>query len=370
MNCDTFNYIFGLKKKFGEKWHDFDLVVTSELKSIISECQSYDYNVLLEKMFGIFPEELDKCCRDNKIKLVIPRNRSRLKNPDYEKDSELLKLLPPPHLANYEWRYTKKSADALLYLLIPARQNKNICCLGTPTLALEILQLYDSVQPTLLDINSPLINEIRNSLFSSKIKSQVYDVRNELPGQFKNKFDLVFINPPWYLDYYKVFINRAMELLVKTGGEIVLPLFSPLARHTSLRDLESLYAFLEVNGLNNISSLGKVSFVMPGFEKNVLQMKKVPEPPFDWRKAEMIKIVSNSNNFATISEIQIEEKEWIRHYNSKKKSYRVVDIERLSDKSVIVQNKECQQLDTLSRKEISLRHFDIWDENNQVITFR
>jgi len=35
--------------------------------------------------------------------------------------------LPPPHLANYEWRYTRKSAKYIIDLL---DMESNICCLG------------------------------------------------------------------------------------------------------------------------------------------------------------------------------------------------------------------------------------------------
>jgi len=375
MNCYTFDYINKLAERFGkQQCHDFDIVVPDELKRIIADVQSCDYDVLLDKMFGIFPEELVKCCKSNGIILNIPHSRQSAENPIRgKKHSELLEILPPPHLANYEWRYTRISASTLLRSLMPMRQNTNTCCLGTPTLALELAQQYNDIKPTLLDINSPLIDEVKKTLFASKIECQVYDVCNELPDRFKNKFDLVFINPPWYLDYYKMFIKRAIELLVKNGGEIILPLFPPLSRHKSLKDLDTLRTILNTIGFDNVSSLGEVSFAMPGFEKKVLQMKNIPIPTSNWRKAEVIKLKlsSNTNMVSRIFEdIQIQEKKWVRSYDAKKKSYSVVDIERLADKSISIQTREFQQLDTLSRKEISSRHFEIWDENNQIVIFR
>lgn len=373
MDIETFNYIDNLISKYKDTWKDFEFVSLTELNNNIpDDSEEINFSKLLKKMKGIFPVELYNLIKEYKpaLKLTFEdeeHSTKRYENNGWHKIAEEINL-PTPHLANYEWRYTEESANKIVdYILNTENKKINICCLGTPTIALELINRGHFV--TLLDINNPLIDCIKKIYDETKIECITYDAQKNIPQRLINKFDIILINPPWYLDYYELFISRALQLMKEEGGEIILPFFQPLSRHTALQDLLCLEKYIEEPICNKISSLGYIEFETPTFEKRILQKNGISICD-NWRNAEIVKLTYDKNMIIPIQEEKIlEKKNWVRFYDEKTKSYFVIDALNMINKDFQLESAQSSFLENISRKEIENLKIDIWDNRNKIIFF-
>lgn len=368
MEIKTFNYIEFLKQKFGDEWDNYEKIVDYELLKNTKNIKSIDFTELLKKMYGIFPVNLLKTIykNNNKIKLLdikksiqeIPNGRNYLA----EKFN-----MPSPHMVNYEWRYTESSAKKIVDV-IKNKKDIKMCCLGTPTIAIELIIQGYSKNTTFLDINTPMVHFIKS--IDSDIVCYEYDVQDIIPSYLINNYDVILMNPPWYLDYYKTFLSRAKQLMKKKGGTIICPLFSPLCNKTALSNLFELKNFIDSLSYTEIKSLDTVEFETPNFEKEIFIKNEIQVPGSNWREAELIEIFFESNEkVCLLSKVKLEKNKWIRFYNFNTKEYWALNI------NFVKNNKKAYKFDfkyvnNISRKELCNLYIDLWDNKNNIIIFR
>lgn len=359
---------FLLAKSFSAKYHSasYEEILEKELRSIFLNSSDSTFDDVIANSYGAFP--VDVVRKLKQIKLPIKEHSSSIST-IYSNDS----ILPPPHLANYEWRFSLDSIRAFITKIekeISGRQ-ANICCLGTPTLAIELIKQGVHANILLLDINEPLITIISddNSLKNSGT-FEVYDARNPLPEKYINKFDFVFSDPPWYLDFYTLFITRACNLLKPNDGILVIPLFPILSRQHSLPDLFQLDKFLNQISYNNctIEHLLDVNFDTPPFELETFIANDCLIPKKNWRQAEIVMIKFPCFNETILHRnIEVSDKTpWIRQYNSTSNSYFVINPDMFYPAN-ITKHYYQKTLTTISRKSISNEHIIFWNHLNQIV---
>ena len=290
----------------------YDQFLSAELREIIESEKRITFTELLQQLHGVFPDDLyQKLSPLEKTQVIFKLENIKKQSSLWER-IDINGVIPLPQLANYEWRYTEHSASKIINCL---RDEDVICCFGTPTLALKLFDLNKQNETTVLDINVPMINSLRLLCSRNNFHWIIYNAINAPCSSFLNQYDVVFINPPWYLDYYKLFIYRAMQML-KDGGKVILPLFPCLSRQHAVDDLIELNSFIDkYSGV--ICHLGYVDFEMPPFEKEVLRKKDVPLPASNWRSAELIS-VSFERLSAPKNDIQISVNDYIewQHFTS------------------------------------------------------
>lgn len=361
MDSITFNQIEILKCKLGENHLDYYNILRYTINEIFDGEHQIEYSKLLNDLYGVFPLDLFEQLSEMQKTLIYFSNDKKVLNTDGEIE------LPPEHLANFEWRFSSQSRKKILELL---DYSQNICCLGTPTIYMEYIKNFENCEKIfLLDLNTPILETIKNAYFDSKkIQCFTYNAINDLNINLLSKFDVVLINPPWYLDYYKIFIYRSIQLLKHNGGSIILPLFPLLSRHNAVVDLLELKNFIYSLGCRCIKSLGFVDFDMPLFEENIFETNNIPIPDVNWRKAELVELkfldIRIPNNFKC--EI-FDYVEWNRCYDSEDGEYFVINQSYIKNLNSTTRFSK-RKLSDLSRKKISSENeIFTWSEKNDVV---
>lgn len=375
-NSITFEFTETLKNLFPKDGNDFNVVANYQLDKVLKENQGkMNFTQLLRAMQGVFPSDLIRLLaeRNNPISLTNETTLNQGNLIDGWHQAADKANLPSPHLANYEWRFTEESARKIVANIKALNKSDlKICCLGTPSVALELIKNGLGSNTTFLDINEPLKKLIERTFDESGIICKTYDAQNMPLREFTYAFDVVVTNPPWYLDYYELFISRAINFLKPNGGKIIIPLFPPLSRQKAIRDLESLHTFLEKSNCREMKSLGMVEFEMPEFEQAILEFNKIPIPETNWRNAELVELIFDSEKESLIMKnLKLEKRKWLRYVENKLAVAVVRPLPWLmqgnSEKKYSV---ETHVLPTISRHEIENIEIDMWDSNNCVTIFK
>ena len=198
----------------------------------MSLCQALPY------CEGAFPTDvltiLRRLHRQRVLVLLSGRNANK---PPLGKNEQAGRRLPPPHPANYDWRFAN---DTRLYLKRRLLQlvgpGASIALLGAPTL-FETLQANNHV---------------------------------------------VLFDP----EFYRAFIVRSRELL-KTKGWMLLPILPRLTRPSAALDRRRLESFARVAGFTLHKKITRaVAYESPAFELNTLSELGIncKEP---WRIADL-----------------------------------------------------------------------------------
>lgn len=368
MNSITFSNLEKLQKEFDFNEEDcYEKILRKKVQEIFEKERSIEYAELLKKLDGVFPVDLFRYLSADYIDNIDFSRRCDVKiDENLRLIAERQKLLPPEHLANFEWRFSVNSIQKILANL---NATANVCCLGTPSIANNIIVGMNCKTATLLDINNPIISKIQ--ILNPNINATVYNATLPMIKRLERAFDCVITNPPWHLDYYKLFIQRALELIHAEGGDIILPLFPILSRHHAARDLVDLFDYIAELGCVQVETLGEVEFETPLFEKKVFECNNIPFPDDLWRTAELIKLKFGDcrTNKGNISSIQpYSYIEWSRIYDDKTRQYYAINHAYLQTIKNL-EHFETKQLESISREEIekNANKILIWSSNNQVV---
>jgi len=335
--------------KYKGRYTDFEYVFQSELDSILKNNKEVDFNELLNNLYQVYPQTLLEEVRKRNVNIINTSNAEKAT----EKDTDM----PPEHVANREWRFTPESVGRAID---KSKYNKNvICCLGTPTLFEELLKR--NANALYLDVNKPLIEFFKQKYKGAR--AEVYDVHNKLDLRFIGKFDTVFIDPPWQLEYYNAFTKRAMQLLKKDGGNIIIALMAVFSRPKALKDLESYAKFLKQMGVRDIEHYCSVNYDTPKFERMALEAANVPIPKNNWRDTELITAsFDDRRRLVRNTDLDIPKDEWIREYDSKTKLYTV-----LSPNKGIMTKMHRNVLSSIRLTDLRQADFYSLDSNNVMI---
>lgn len=122
--------------------------------------------------------------------------------------------------------------------------------------------------------------------------------------------DIVIMDPPWYLNYNKLFFEFANSLLT-IGGKIICVLPPKYTRKNIEEELESLKQYIGDLGIitehyfRNI-----VSYSTPPFERNVLKANGIYCLPKGWRTGDVLIARKVNETRVNIKPIIIEESQW------------------------------------------------------------
>lgn len=358
----TFDKVIKLKKELLGNYN-YNFIFKKQITDLMSNRKTIAYLDLLKNTDGIFPTDLLSMLSEKEktqIDFSLKCKKSFINN-----NHSIYDELPPPHLANFEWRYSR---DCIEKIVNQIEKNKYICCLGTPTIAIELIYRgYPNI--TLLDINEPIINTIKTGFRNKNPNCRAYNVLDNLPEELKSCFDMVIIDPPWYLDYYELFLFRSIQLINATNGNILLPIFPVLSHRSACFDLIYLYNYILESGAKNLRNCGYVEYDMPEFEKLIILENKIPIPDNNWRCAELINIEYDNTSFALNNIVPPKINDfiyWDRKYNPKDKNYYVANTHHLFPlKSEYVLC--CEQMMSISRKNFSRKKIVAWDNKNRII---
>ncbi|WP_146448471.1 dNTP triphosphohydrolase [Vibrio kanaloae] len=246
---------------------------------------------LLPLCEGAQPKDLDRLLSEIKAE-GSPSNQISL---DYK--NKFYYNLPAANPLFYQWWYTLSSQENFVQKIIDETDAERTLCIGTPTIAatLKSYQKYVS----LLDIDIDLI-DLFNTTFKDKTGVH-YDVHDELDSSFEKQFDCVVIDPPWYEEYFYLFIKRAISAS-KNGGIIYCSIPQRLTRESIEKERNALISTLTSLGheLLYIES-STVQYIVPEFESKVFSNSNLELTNQPWRYSDLIVIRVNNKNTPTVS---------------------------------------------------------------------
>jgi len=167
-------------------------------------------------------------------------------------------LLPEPHPVDYDWRFTRETAERLAAHV--ACSGTRIACLGVPTVFLALQKF--PVSAHLFDQN-PFIAQ---ALHSKHVT--VIDLNCERIDSHTG-FDVVVMDPPWYHEHTRAWLRQAGALL-RPGGRVITTVIPPLTRPSAAADRSDTISQLQEFGTPQPSPF-RATYATPLFEQETLR---------------------------------------------------------------------------------------------------
>lgn len=169
---------------------------------------------------------------------------------------------PEPHPIDFEWRFTARAADTLAEEI--AAYSGRIACLGTPGVFWRLA--LSGREVVLYDRNPRMRRCIEPHLTGTAAHIETVDLDTTCP--MSTWYDIVLMDPPWYLDHYDVWIAHARRI-VHPGGLVVSTLFPSLLRPDALHERRVVKERLLE--LGTIERSTPILYSTPLFEQAVLE---------------------------------------------------------------------------------------------------
>lgn len=273
-----------------------------------------DFYFLMKKRNGIHPIDikmaLGRLHKSKKISAAIYRKVMKSAKDKGKVVLENDNLLPVPHLLDYDWRFDNQGIERMFSLINKncKRDNRVIAFVGTPSLFKMCFSKGDiKNRYILIDKNADKhIHYITRcsqnfSYFKCDImNSQTMDIQA----------DIVIMDPPWYLNYNKLFFQFANSLLT-IGGKIICVLPPKYTRKNIEEELEDLKQFIGDLGITMEHYFrNAVSYSTPPFERNVLSANGIYCMPRGWRTGDILITKKINEKKANSKPIIVEENQW------------------------------------------------------------
>lgn len=249
------------------KEHIESLLKTSDIKS---------YDELFKYSKGAFPDVV--------YTLISNLKSANSLNKKYYGLKELTSIIPESNPTNYDWRFDNSTTKKIISL-IQKRKYTRIALFGTPSLFIPLSKITKGI--VLYDINEPL-----KAHFNNDRRVILGDI-NEFNFKDIKLFDCVIMDPPWYLNYYKAWLQKGNSIL-KLNGEIIITLFQNLLRPKAKNELSIIKTLSQKIGPIEIIE-DYVTYITPLFEKELFNFKNIPCYG-NWRIADLLVIKKKNNN--------------------------------------------------------------------------
>jgi hypothetical protein len=259
--------------------------------SALVKGRSVPFGELLNALPGVFPSDVIASIRRLDKSGILPPGylatldrsvRTRSANvagvelPEFKK--EYLE-----HPLDFEWLFTKDAnftiSQKLRRILAPGQGT--ILCLGCPSFYAFARTALPEYQLLLCDKNATSVGQLSES---GRI-AQIDLTRQPIPAQTA---DAAVIDPPWYNDFYKLFIWGALERL-KPGASILLSFPPEGTRPSAANDLKEVIRWYQNAGAELIEHCpGILPYRSPLFEINALAVQGIHNLPWDWRRGDLL----------------------------------------------------------------------------------
>lgn len=249
------------------------------------------FRQLLNSLPGVYPSEALKALHRLTARGLIPEEYEALiikeaKTPQHEKvmtTTRMSDLEQMEHPLDFEWRFTRNALETL------CKKMQELCfghpatalCLGCPSVYTFGREQLPSCNFVLIDKNASAEGQLSES--RSLLK---FDLVHELIPAIRA--EIAIIDPPWYNDYYKLFVWAALQNL-KPNGYIILS-FPPAGTRPSARDdLSHVVNWCSGVGIQLEEHLeSQLPYRSPLFEVNALKAENLYGVPLNWRRGDLL----------------------------------------------------------------------------------
>lgn len=212
----------------------------------------------------------------------------------------IIKVQDNPTLS--AWYFTN-STNRMLSGLFDWR-SKSVGLLGTPGILLAALEeqrvqaahLYDLEPPSLLKPDANV-----------HIHAQNIDV--VLPKSVQQRFDVIYVDSPWYVKEQMRWLSLAMQWL-NPGGTIVSSIWPMLLRPTAEEERATIFEYLSRAGASIDIRPSTLEYEVPSFEAGQLVHNGLPVRP--WKTADLLiaNFASDPRPVVNMQILEAKEVEW------------------------------------------------------------
>ncbi|MBS1852793.1 MAG: hypothetical protein JST79_17960 [Acidobacteria bacterium] len=183
---------------------------------------------------------------------------------------------PEPHPLDFDWRFSGKTLD-FLYQQLKGDSLSDVAILGAPTLFKFLRDR--ALNAHLFDRNDQITGYLTRAGYQSVTCCDLF----RFVG--KKQFASVVADPPWYLDYYRAFIEAARGLLVP-NGKLFLSVLPRLTRPSAESDQSEILCFANERGFDLIcAERSALRYLSPPFEKEALKSENLTIS--SWRSGDL-----------------------------------------------------------------------------------
>lgn len=293
---------------------------------------SKEFNELLESCHSVFPDELLAVLDNMASSKLIEKNGNKYslcgckvnqwqsiqsgwqENLDkvYRAFSSIMDLIHLPHCLDYEWWFTHASREKLSSKLInnnPFPFPDVIVFLASPLFGAFVSLLIPDTKIYILDKSKVTLKTIEHCIDNCNLNLIHYDAENPLPSELVGISQMVFFDPPWYVEYYDLFFRRSSQFVYGNYATIATVLFPVLTRPTSLQERGKVLNIAMDYGLSLISIEPQVAhYLTPYFEQEALKKKGIQAK--NWRRADLAFFISDGNYLPQNIPLEIERFKW------------------------------------------------------------
>jgi hypothetical protein len=192
-------------------------------------------------------------------------------------------VIPESNPTNFDWRFTDQTIKKIV-AMVRNKKFKSIALFGAPSLFVPISKIVNTV--VLYDIN-----ELLKVHFNQDSRVIIVDLNSHNLTKNRN-FDCIIMDPPWYLNYYKLWIQKGNSIL-KLGGEMYITMFQELLRPKASKELQTIKKVVSLMGDFEIYE-NYINYITPQFEVELFNYKNIPCFS-NWRVADLITIKKEHN---------------------------------------------------------------------------
>jgi hypothetical protein len=297
------------------------------------ERSSQTFRQLLESCHSLFPDQLLTLLQEMKESHLVRHegeeytldpsvpNYWRKIHTDWQENldkaytslSTIMGRIHLPHCLDYEWWFThggrEKIAELLLLNnLLPAPET--VAFVGSPLFGAFTAALLPESKIYILDKSSATLEAIKGDVAHERVHLVHYDAEQPLPQELIGIADMVFFDPPWYVDYYDLFLRRSMQLSFGRYATVAFVLFPLLTRPVSLQERKRVFEIAMAYGLSLVAMESHVAhYYTPQFEQESLTNKGIDAK--NWRRGDLAIFISDGTRLPENIALRVEEGQWL-----------------------------------------------------------
>jgi len=214
-----------------------------------------------------------------------------------------------------QWWFSESIYENIIKLVLHlSKPHTPLAFLGSGTLG-ALLSHFSTNPVNIFDVDGILLERI--SRYCSKSTQTIhYDVSNEPSSSFKEKFQLVFVDPPWSSSMLRTFLVRS-STFVSVRGTLAISFPPVLTRPSAESERKELLNLAKSLGLSLKLTLPSFTeYSVPAFEQNAYEHCGIhlQEP---WRRGDLFIFTKTHHSSLDIMPLIEKTPEWSQYNHGK-----------------------------------------------------
>ena len=218
-----------------------------------------------------------------------------------------------------QWWFSESIFENLVKLVLHlSKPHTPLAFLGSGTLG-ALLSHFSTNPVSIFDVDEILLKRI-SSYCSKSTHTIRYDVSNEPNSSFKEKFQLVFVDPPWSSSMLRTFLVRS-STFVSVRGTLAISFPPVLTRPSAESERKELLNLAKSLGLSLKLTLPCFTeYSVPAFEQNAYKHCGIhlQEP---WRRGDLFIFTKTHHSSLDIMHLIEKMSEWNQYQHGKRRLF-------------------------------------------------